>query len=308
MTAARPCPLDGGPADTAPWWSDRARCPECEGAPLTTTGDRIDCPGCGASFPIRDGAAWFVPPRGAAAELHGQEHSAAPRRQSWSWLREHSYRWFEHRLANLPADAAVLDIGCGPGHFRDLLSGQKVIGLDIQTYPAANMIADLARPLPLVDGSVDAVLASHLLEHIYQPRNLMDEVFRVLKPGGCLFMVTPFLIKLHQEPHDYLRYTEHWYRRALAEAGFSPVEIDSIGGLLEIFDLVNWARAQYLRRRATGWRYVLVRRLIQGQNALQRLLDGVTAGLRSMPEGEARSYPHGYGIYAEKPAVGSVRE
>jgi 23S rRNA (guanine745-N1)-methyltransferase len=101
-----------------------------------------------------------------------------------------------------PEDAAVLDSGTGTGHYlRELLDvtaaqGRDVqaIGMDISKYAlrraarlnpeAVNLVWDIWQPLPLADGSVDAVTV------VFAPRN-PAEFARVLRPTGRLVVVTP---------------------------------------------------------------------------------------------------------------------
>ena len=104
--------------------------------------------------------------------------------------------------ADLPADATVLDAGCGDGA-RTLanLTGERV-GLDISrrglelasdTVPDARLVqADMAA-IPLIGESVDAVTAYHAVFHV--PRDRQPEVYRefdrVLRPGGTLLLTLP---------------------------------------------------------------------------------------------------------------------
>lgn len=63
--------------------------------------------------------------------------------------------------------------------------------------------------LPLADASADAVLFSEVIEHLVDPDSAMDELRRILKPGGHLMLSTPNLAA--------------WYNRALLAAGVQPV-------------------------------------------------------------------------------------
>ena len=60
----------------------------------------------------------------------------------------------------------------------------------------------------------------------------LKEFQRVLKPGGYLILTVPHLSWLHNEPHDYYRYTPHGLRFLLARAGFQDKYIVPAGGLL----------------------------------------------------------------------------
>lgn len=96
------------------------------------------------------------------------------------------------------APARILDVGCGNGnYFRRLRAdypGAEVIGVD----KSAGMLADLPEPtvvadvidLPFETGSADAVLAMHMLYHVPDIGKALDELRRVLKPEGVLFVST----------------------------------------------------------------------------------------------------------------------
>lgn len=83
--------------------------------------------------------------------------------------------------------------------------------------------------LPKPDGSVDTVLLFNVLEHIYNYNHLLLEIKRVLKPGGQLIGVVPFLVAYHPDPHDYWRYTKEALEKVFTAAGFSAVEIKPFG-------------------------------------------------------------------------------
>ncbi|HYX44429.1 MAG TPA: methyltransferase domain-containing protein [Acidimicrobiales bacterium] len=99
-------------------------------------------------------------------------------------------------VATLPgrlAGARVLDLGCGPGHYTRALrrAGAVVVPLDLDEAefrapggpPGGEVVAD-ARRLPVPDGCFDGVLCSNLLEHTPGANGVIDEMERVLRPGG----------------------------------------------------------------------------------------------------------------------------
>jgi SAM-dependent methyltransferase len=84
-------------------------------------------------------------------------------------------------------------------------------------------------PLPHADATFDQVLIFNLLEHLYEPGNVLREARRVLKDGGTLLGFVPFLVHYHPDPHDYFRYTREALPRMLSDAGFSGASVDEIG-------------------------------------------------------------------------------
>lgn len=70
-------------------------------------------------------------------------------------------------------------------------------------YPEVNML-----DLPFPDQSFDAVVSDQVLEHIEgDPQVAIDEVFRILQPGGICLHTTCFINPIHGYPHDYWRFT-----------------------------------------------------------------------------------------------------
>ncbi|CAM5420872.1 class I SAM-dependent methyltransferase [Streptomyces californicus] len=111
----------------------------------------------------------------------------------------------------------ILDIGCGDGTAAataaPLLTGHRLIGVDwsqdalrrARPRMGAVVRGELEHGgLPLADGCADAVLFSEVLEHLVDPDQALDELRRVLRPGGHLIS-TPNLAA--------------WYNRALLLAG-----------------------------------------------------------------------------------------
>lgn len=164
-------------------------------------------------------------------------------------------------LARVPAGAArILDVGCGSGGNARLLSAQGVTvdGVTLSAQEAAQAAAycaevyvhDLEKGLPdLPPGRLyDAVICSHVLEHIAYPDEMLAGIAAHLKPAGVLIVALPNLLlwksrlRLLAGRFEYTQtglmdYTHiRWYsfasaRRLLERHGFTVVEAVADGGL-----------------------------------------------------------------------------
>jgi SAM-dependent methyltransferase len=83
----------------------------------------------------------------------------------------------------------------------------EVINIDIQDGDTVDVVGD-AHNLPFDDSSFDSVIMQAVLEHLHTPEVAIKEAFRVLKPGGFLYLEVPFLQGFHADPHDYFRFTQ----------------------------------------------------------------------------------------------------
>ena len=120
----------------------------------------------------------------------------------------------------LQPDAKLLDLGCGP---RDQAVpaehySLRYVGIDYSS-PQADLLAD-AHSIPFADGTFDVVLSYAVLEHLYNPFVAVQEVARVLRPGGAYVAVVS-----QGEPfHDsYFHHTAFGVLSVLQEARLRPV-------------------------------------------------------------------------------------
>jgi SAM-dependent methyltransferase len=99
----------------------------------------------------------------------------------------------------VPAGSVLLDAGCGRGRtflYRRRLPSVRVVGLDMSPYARDNPNLDSqvqgnVEALPFPDASFDAVLGTHVAEHLAHPEAAFSEMARVLRPGGRLLLLTP---------------------------------------------------------------------------------------------------------------------
>lgn len=86
--------------------------------------------------------------------------------------------------------------------------------ISVDKYDHSSVIDrhDDVQDLGFPDNSFDAVVCWSVLEHVPNPNKAIDEMFRVLKPGGYIWVQLPFLFPYHGAPHDYWRVTPNGLR------------------------------------------------------------------------------------------------
>jgi SAM-dependent methyltransferase len=145
------------------------------------------------------------------------------------------YDFIERSGASMPAGARVLDAGAGDGRYRAEFAHTRYIGVDLAIgdaavdYSGLDAICTLTG-LPFAHGGFDAVLCTQVLEHVAEPLQVLQEICRVLRPGGRLFLSAPQSWHQHQKPHDYYRYTSFGLRYLLQRAGLQVEWIEPMGG------------------------------------------------------------------------------
>jgi ubiquinone/menaquinone biosynthesis C-methylase UbiE len=103
----------------------------------------------------------------------------------------------------------------------------RLIAFDVYGSPVTQFIAD-AHQIPLADASVDAVVVQAVLEHVLDPRRVVDEIHRVLRPEGIVYAETPFLQQVHAGPYDFNRYTCSGHRYLFRS--FGEIDAGAVAG------------------------------------------------------------------------------
>jgi SAM-dependent methyltransferase len=80
------------------------------------------------------------------------------------------------------------------------------VNLDLFRFPGVDVQAD-AEQLPFLAAQFTRIECDAVLEHVRSPERVMEEIRRVLAPGGYLHLVTPFCHPFHEYPKDYRRFT-----------------------------------------------------------------------------------------------------
>ena len=116
----------------------------------------------------------------------------------------------------------VVDVGCSEGLLLETIRknfGGRVLGVDVderalararRDFPQVTFLSGLAQDLQGQLPPADVVIASAILEHVVSPVEFLEQLARLLKPGGRLFLLTPNAASFHY------RLARSWWRELLA--------------------------------------------------------------------------------------------
>jgi SAM-dependent methyltransferase len=129
----------------------------------------------------------------------------------------------------------VLDAGAGECRYAPLFKAHRYIAIDNSVGDAAwdysklDVIGDLEQ-IPVSTDAFDAVISVVVLEHTRQPQQVVDEMARVMRPHGKLFLVVPNQWEVHQSPNDFFRFTQYGVSHLLTVSGLRILKMEPVGG------------------------------------------------------------------------------
>jgi SAM-dependent methyltransferase len=196
-----------------------------------------------------------------------------------------AYRLLAPRLP----EGRVLDLGCGVGHSFAELAPRETVGVDISAEALEGqrretVVADM-RDLPFEDASFATVISVHSVEHVPDPERVLDEVARVLEPGGTAAFVTPNRLTFAVpdeviDPYHYREYSSPELR-ALCFPFFEEIELLGLFGSERYLRLVAAEKEQL--RALLRKDPLRLRRLIP-RGLRQRLYDARLGRARRDPD------------------------
>jgi SAM-dependent methyltransferase len=137
----------------------------------------------------------------------------------------------------------VIDLGCGERKVAGAL------GLDIAPLRSVDLLADVDRGLPFRDSTVDGVHAHHLLEHVENLVAVMDEIWRVCKPGGRVYITMP------HSTSSYMTWRDPTHRRGMNLSTLTYFDNTTFdGALFSYYSKANFRRLYGRLRFAAGGR------------------------------------------------------
>lgn len=247
----------GLPAALCPWCSQDESQPVWPGAAASGFSLRR-CTSCGLAY---------TDPQLTAEEIapyYSQAYYGAGNLR-FNRLFETLVGWFRRRRASVlrklhPQPGAVLDIGCGRGHFLKSLrqQGWTCTGTELTETAGRHARDTLSLDVRIgpfdgalfPDASFDAVYLWHVLEHIPNTAAALAEVRRLLRPGGLLVIAVPNLESwqaglsryrwFHLDlPRHYLHFSASWLTKTLTGLGFRIVEVNHFSAEQNVYGWIQ---------------------------------------------------------------------
>ena len=120
------------------------------------------------------------------------------------------------------SDELIVNIGSGNSKIAD-----NIYNVDIFAYDNVDIVCDIEN-LPFKDNSLDVIVNLAVLEHVPNPKKVIEEIYRVLKPNGVIYTAFPFMQGFHASPYDFTRVTEEGIKVLHKE--FETIEVKPFGG------------------------------------------------------------------------------
>jgi SAM-dependent methyltransferase len=171
---------------------DILRCPICGHDQLIESNKFLQCNSCQEEFKCNENSYNFLP----------QSLIEYGNIQSTENVSSHDYDSIALNYIEEFQDGLILDNGCG---LRNVYY-DNVVNFEIVDYPTTDVLG-IGEKLPFKSNTFDAVFSLNVLEHVKNPFECANEIIRVLKPGGILYVVVPFLQPFHGYPNHYYNMT-----------------------------------------------------------------------------------------------------
>jgi len=208
-------------------------------------------------------------------------------------LKDNSIETYYNEFASLveynPC-ATLLDVGCGDGQqtirWVKQAGTENVMGIDALDlgFPFQLLKQDIDKKWPFKDGTMDVVIACHVIEHVSNTDQFASEIYRVLKPGGYAVIGTPNMasgrtivaLLLDRQPH--IAYISDYFvpRRRLSEShrwedslGHLHRRLFTLEGLFELFAHYGF---EIEHKRRLGYGRYFFGKILRGRYAANLLM------------------------------------
>jgi len=157
----------------------------------------------------------------------------------------------------LRTGAVCVDIGSGVSPHRSIAKQSfdiaQYIALDVAASDSTDLVAD-ATQLPFADSCVDIAISIETLQHVANVNAALDEIVRVLAPGGIVIVSTPFAFA-ECDFVDFRRWTLRGIEFELESRGLEILLARRRGGLLfAVTSMLHWGVQHIIPGARRSWR------------------------------------------------------
>lgn len=149
-----------------------------------------------------------------------------------------SSRYRLHQLvadfaSQAPPNSKVLDAGAGHAPYRDLFHHTEYQLADFtkvdKLYEMPTYVCNL-EAIPVIAEWYDYIIFTQVIEHLPDPVSVLEQLRRILKPGGKILITGPLFYEEHEQPYDFYRYTQYGFRHLIEKTGMSIERIEWLEG------------------------------------------------------------------------------
>lgn len=146
----------------------------------------------------------------------------------------------------------VLDAGAGDCQYKKFFNHAKYESTDFDdvfdtSYKNKHTFVCSLDNIPKKDKNYDVIINTQVLEHVPNPQKVLNELNRVLKPNGKLFLTTPQCWGIHgKEPYNYFFFTKFGLKELLENAGFKIKFIKPRGGIFWLLGTMSTTLPMYI--------------------------------------------------------------
>jgi len=165
-------------------------------------------------------------------------------RNPW-WFPDHlvvNPLWRRLQESRRHATGRLLDLGCGNAPYRPWFEVQttQYVTADFPPVAPQTAVACDSSFLPFKADQFNTILCTQMLEHTASPWRVSNEIQRVMLPGGILILSCPQYWPVHEEPHDYFRFTVHGLRALFPAKHWDWLEHHQQGSTWAVIGCALW--------------------------------------------------------------------
>jgi len=148
--------------------------------------------------------------------------------------------FLKEEAEKLPDDIYILDVGAGKRTYEELFKRQKYQSCDVKDgfYKHSHDFFCKSDDIPQPNETYHAVILTQVLEHVPNPYKALNEIYRILKPGGIILASAPLNSPLHGEPWHFFHFTHYALLKLAEESNLEIIQIEKIGG--SFWNLGRW--------------------------------------------------------------------